>query len=250
MNTLTGIEAERVNQILKHTIEQLQIHSYVPLSWDDDIVVDIKCNPVLSSLEKLWMCEEQLKDIDAGMGVAAGGKDIHLIKQMHRGVRTTCRNFLADRPSLQVLMTRPELQSEDFTKFIRYLNEARAQTLHKLTTTVEDEAANRTLLHDLTEKERQYEESRDVLQTKLNELREEKETVTRGLDNTIRKLQNELHDITQVSIYAVGNWLITFDCLLLFFLTGYEIQIRTLTLKLILFMLTLLLLLVRNYTAQ
>lgn len=200
MNTLTGIEAERVNQILKHTIERLQILSYVPLGWDDDIVVDIKCHPVLSSLEKLWMCEEQLKDIDSGMGVAAGGKDIHLVKQMHRLVRTSCRNFLADRASLQVIMARPELQSEDFTKFIKYLNELRAQVLQRLTTTVEDEAANRTLLHDLTEKERQYEESRDVLQTKLNELRDEKELVTRGLDNTIRKLQNELHDITQVRL--------------------------------------------------
>jgi hypothetical protein len=199
MNTLTGIEAERVNQILRHTIERLQILSYVPLSWDDEVVVDVKCHPVLSSLEKLWMCEEQLKDIDSGgVGAATGVKDIHLIKQMHWLVRTTCRNFLADRASLQVIMSRPELQSEDFTKFIKYLNELRSQVLQRLTTTVEDEAANRALLHDLTEKERQYEESRDVLQTKLNELRDEKETVTRGLDNTIRKLQNELHDITQV----------------------------------------------------
>jgi hypothetical protein len=107
MNTLTGIEAERVNQILKHTIERLQILSYVPLSWDDDTVVDIKCQPVLNSLEKLWMCEEQLKDIDSGNGGAgvSGGKDIHLIKQMHRCVRATCRNFLADRASLQVIHT-------------------------------------------------------------------------------------------------------------------------------------------------
>ena len=41
-------------------------------------------------------------------------------------------------------------------KFIKYLNELRSQVLQRLTTTVEDEAANRTLLHDLTEKERQY----------------------------------------------------------------------------------------------
>lgn len=198
MNTLTGIEAERVNQILKHAVERLQILSYVPTTWDDDTIVEIKCQPVLTSLEKLWMSEEQLKDIDSSMGAATGGKDILLIKQMHRACRATCRNFLADRASLQVLMGRPELQSEDFTKFIKYLNETRSQVLQRLNTTVEDEAANRTLLHDLTEKERLYEESRVVLQTKLNELRDEKEQVTQGLDATIRKLQNELHDITQV----------------------------------------------------
>lgn len=199
MNTLTGIEAERVNQILKHAIERLQILSYIPTSWDDDIVVDIKCQPVLSSLEKLWIAEEQLKDMDNSLAAATGGKDILLIKQTHRACRATCRNFLADRASLQTVMGRPELQSEDFTKFIKYLNELKAQVLQRLTTTVEDEAANRALLHELTEKERLYEESRDVLQGKLSELREEKEQVSQGLDNTIRKLENEVKEITQVN---------------------------------------------------
>lgn len=205
MNTLTGIEAERVNQILKHAIERLQILSFVPTTWDDDIVVDITCQPVLNSLEKLWMSEEQLKEMDESMELNNGGKDIILIKSVHRACKVACRNFLADRQSLQVIMGRPELQSEDFSKFIRYLNEARSQVLQKLTTTVEDEAANRITLHDLTEKERLYEESRDVLQAKLNDVREEKEQVTRGLDNTIRKLQNELHDITQHNNIELDN---------------------------------------------
>lgn len=195
MNTLTGIEAERVNQILKHAVERLQILAYIPTAWDDDLIVDIKCQPVLNSLERLWMSEEQLKDVDL---TAGGGKDIALVKQNHRSARAACRNFLADRASLQVIMERPELQSEDFSKFIRYLTELRSQVLSKLTTTVEDEAANRIMLHDLTERERHYEESRDVLLTKLNELREEKEQVSHGLDNTLRKLQAELNEITQV----------------------------------------------------
>jgi hypothetical protein len=204
MNTLTAIEAERVNQIMKHAIDRLQILSYIPTSWDDDIVVDIKSQPVLNSLERLWMCEEQLKELDANMGgMGEGGalKDINILKQLHRICRGSCRNFIADRDSLQVLMGRPELQSEDFSKFIRYLNELRSQVMQKLTTTVEDEAANRTLLHDLTERERHYEESRDVLQNKLNELRSERENVSAGLDQTLRKLQHELHEITQVSYF-------------------------------------------------
>ena len=198
MNTLTAIEAERVNQILKHVSDRLQIFSYIPVSWDDDVVVDIKCQPVLNSLEKLWMCEEQLKDIDMSMG-ANGAKDITILKQTHRICRATCRNFIADRTSLQTIMSRPELQSDDFSKFIRYLNELRAQIMQKLTTTVEDEAANRSLLHDLTERERHYEDSREILQTKLNELRTEREQVCTSLDQTLRKLQHELQDIKQVS---------------------------------------------------
>lgn len=197
MNTLTGIEAERVNQILKHAVERLQILSYIPTTWDDDVVVDITCQPVLNSLEKLWMAEEQVRETQESMDAANGGKDIVLIKSMHRACKVACRNLLADRASLQVLMGRPELQVDDFVKFIKYLNEARSQVLTKLTTTVEDELNNRNVLQDLTEKERQYEESRDVLQAKLNDVKEEKEQVTKGLDHTIKKLQNELHDITQ-----------------------------------------------------
>lgn len=150
MNTLTGIEAERVNQILKHAIDRLQILSFIPTSWDDDTVVDIKCTPVLTSLEKLWMCEEQLKDIDMSMG-ATGVKDIAIFKQAHRACRATCRNFIADKASLVTVMSRPETQSEDFGKFLKYLNELRSQVMTKLSTTVEDEASNRNLLHELTE---------------------------------------------------------------------------------------------------
>ena len=81
--------------------------------------------------------------------------------------------------------------------FDRYLSELKSQVLQRLTTTVEDEAANRATLHELTEREQHYEESRSVLQAKLNELRAEKEQVSLGLDLTLRKLQAELADITQ-----------------------------------------------------
>lgn len=120
-----------------------------------------------------------------------------IIKQMHRATRAACRNLTADRESLQVIMTRPESQCEDFIKFIKYLSELKSQVLQRLTTTVEDEAANRATLHELTEREQHYEESRNVLQAKLNELRTEKEQVSLGLDQTLRKLQAELADITQ-----------------------------------------------------
>ncbi len=105
---------------------------------------------------------------------------------------------MADRDSLQILMNRPEVQSEEFTKFIHYLIELKEHMYSRLTTTVEDEAANRNILHDLTEKERHLEESKDALQSKLDEVREEKERVIFGLDQTMRKLQLELQDITQV----------------------------------------------------
>jgi hypothetical protein len=72
-------------------------------------------------------------------------------------------------------------------------------------TTVEDEAANRHLLHELTERERHLEESRETLQKKLDEVKDEKERVTFGLDQSIRKLQLEIQDITQRNRFDIDT---------------------------------------------
>lgn len=215
MNTLTGIEADRVNQILKHACEQLHVLSFVPQTWDEDLIGRLSCQPVVNSLGKTWMAEEQLKALgDEGPGDIGGGKDIQLIKSAHRSNRATCRNLLADRESLQILMeNRPvpeskgdvevegaggdsnEATSEEYHRCLKYLMELNSQIHARMITTVEDEAANRTLLHDLTERERLMEETRDALQAKLNEVRMEKEHVTFSLDQTTRKTQVELQDI-------------------------------------------------------
>jgi len=199
MNTLTGIEADRVSMILRHALDRLQLLSYVPTSWDDEMFAEINCTPVLNSLERQWVAEDQLRSIyEGGNGAEGGGKEISAIKQAHKATRATCRNLLADRATLQVIMSRPEHQSTtDFSKFIRYLHELKDQINTRLTTTVEDEAANRTTLHDLTEKERKMEESRDALQAKLTEVRDEKERVSFTQNQTLRKLQHELQDISQ-----------------------------------------------------
>lgn len=194
---MTGIEAERVSQILRHATDRLQILSHIPNTYDDVAVAEISSPAILGSLERMWTAEEQLKDIGELAGSTEGGKEISILKHAHRATRSACRNLLADRDSLQVLMGRPETQSEEFAKFIRYMIELKSHVYTRLTTTVEDEGANRTILHDLTERERHLEESKDALQAKLNEVREEKEHVIFDLDQTLRKLQYELQDITQ-----------------------------------------------------
>jgi predicted transcriptional regulator len=108
---------------------------------------------------------------------------------MHKYTRNLCRNLNIDKSTLQRIITRPEVQSDAFSKFIKYLNELKSQVQQRLMTTVEDEAANRTMLHELTERERKAEESQEALQTKLAEVREEKDHVTFSLDQILRKLQ-------------------------------------------------------------
>ena len=48
MNTLTGIEAERVSQIMRHAIDRLHILSYVPTQWDDELATGIDLNWIWS----------------------------------------------------------------------------------------------------------------------------------------------------------------------------------------------------------
>ena len=211
MNTLTAIEAERVVQILRFASDRLTILSYVPPLYDEDISAEIQkvCEPISVCLEKLWQLEENFLALTDGMGPNdLGAAEIALLKQMHKTTRTLCRNFSIDITTpqrnfnidrapapLQILMGRPELKSDVFSKFIRYLNELKNNIQVRLTTTVEDEASNRHMLHDLTERERHAEESKEALQTKLHEVREEKDRVTFELDQILRKLQIELQVI-------------------------------------------------------
>lgn len=196
MNTLTGIEAERVNQIMKHVIDRIQIMSYVPLEWDDDLFPRLP-TVVATPLEKQWLGEEQLRAIGEAGGADVGGKDISILKSCHRNTRAICRSLQTNRAILQELMQMPEVRSDNVVKFIKYINELRSQAQARMTTTVEDEAAHRTLLHDLTEKERHLQDHRDALQKKLNEVCDEKEKVTFSLDASLRKLQLEIQEITQ-----------------------------------------------------
>ena len=205
MNTLAGIEAERVVQILKHVSDRLHLLSYVPTQYNEEISREMTNSSTKETLERQWAAEEQLRNLNDGAFSDAGGRDISVIKQAHRSIRATSRQLLIDRESLQILMNLPQSHSEALTKFIRYLNDLSSYIHSRLTTTVEDEAANRTILQELTERERHAEESRDALQSKLAEVCEEKEHVTFGLDQTLRKLQVELLDLTSSNKIEVDS---------------------------------------------
>jgi hypothetical protein len=203
MNTLTGIEAERVGSILKFAGERLQLLSYVPPEWDDALAAELEQKPnhkvVTQSLQRQWELEETFLSIRDSMSAAV----ISLQKQVHRGARALCRNLSADREALSYLMDHsngPHLggnEREEVKKFIRYLADLNSHAMSSMMTTVEDEASNRHALHELTERERQAEESKENLQGKLTELREEKDRTTYSLDQTLRRLRLELDDLTK-----------------------------------------------------
>lgn len=196
MNTVTAIEAERVVQIISNSIDRLQLLAHVPNVTDTSLIAEIDCPTVLYAIQRQFQAEDYLVGETREDAVDVATRDIAKMKKMHRAIRATCRNMQSERTALEFL-NRPETQNDEFIKFVKYLEELRGQVYSRMTTTVEDESANRSLLYDLTERERQAEESRDAIQNKLAEVKEEKDRVTYGLDRTLRKLQFELHDLTQ-----------------------------------------------------
>ena len=82
MNTLTSIEAERVLQILRHAVDRLHLLKYVPTSWDNELCKEIKCAPVVGSIERLWDSEDQLLAVLEHISPEIGGRDISLTKQV------------------------------------------------------------------------------------------------------------------------------------------------------------------------
>lgn len=227
MNTLTGIEAERVVQILKHVSDRLQLLCYVPNTPDESLLDELDNTATIECLQRQWDAEEQLKNLNESAFSDLGGRDIAVIKASHRAVRALTRQLLVDPQSVEVLMNRksaeerknlpslskfvgklppigqepqqlsvgPESEASALSNFITYLNDLCFFVHKRLITTVEDEAANRTILQDLTERERDAEEKKVALDSKLKETTEQKAAETFGLDSTLKKLELELQDL-------------------------------------------------------
>lgn len=197
MNTVTAIEAERVAQIINNTVDRLRLLSLVPHTVDIETLADIEAPAVLYAIQRQFQAEDYLASEVRDSSLDIAGRDIAKMKKMHRAIRATCRIMQAERGSLTALQSRPEVQNEDFLKFIRYLEELRGQVNGRMTTTVEAESTGRTLLYDLAERERQAEDSREAIQNKLAEVKEEKDRVLDALNKSFKRLQLELHDLTQ-----------------------------------------------------
>jgi hypothetical protein len=125
-------------------------------------------------MRRQWYLEEQLRKVSAtptNVSSETGGVvDMALTNQLRNNTRVLCRLLKADGEAMRCLNTAAvstSLQARPTTLLLKYLNDLRVNVQRKLSVTVEDEAASRNLLHDVTEKERAAEESRDALQHQL-----------------------------------------------------------------------------------
>jgi hypothetical protein len=90
MNTLTGIEAERVDQILQHALKRLELLTYIPLQDDEAFLKQLSCVPIRATLDRLWADENEAALCDAS-AIGGGGGNPLVLKKVHRTVRACCR---------------------------------------------------------------------------------------------------------------------------------------------------------------
>lgn len=208
MNTLTGIEAERVNQILKHGIYRMNILSNVPIVKDDEFLLSSHRDVVRKSLERLWSLESEVKDeLESSFQYT----DFEMIKQLHAASKSVVRNISEDTEYFNYINSKRSISegigeapdNNSVQDLIKMLDKLRERVLIRITSTVENETQNRIQYRELVERERKFQDMKTILMKKLDEVLQEKEKVTLDLDTHIRKLQLEIQQLTQLSSMSI-----------------------------------------------
>ena len=169
MKTLTKIEAERVLQIFNNSEERLSILSHIPGYYTNEYIVDFQSSTLMSSLQRLWDCEESLGKIETTSALF-DSKDISLLRNTHKCTKNVCKNLLNSLNDKNKILDKPNYVSEEFHEFKTIFHELANQTFTKLNTTVEDEEINKNILHELGDKTRLLEETKKILDSKIIEM--------------------------------------------------------------------------------
>jgi len=207
MNKLSAVEAERVISILDEAIFKMNILSKISVDVDGGLMNRMNLGgyeEVCQALSQQWKVENdhRLSSTSRSTNDLSATNDIEVANRITSSTRRLCRE-IAGSPGASDLIfgshrrsvpPPPEVQS-----FVTYISQLKDIMYRKLSTTVEEETLNRNLLYDLTERERQMSENRDVLREQLESERGEKEKVTLSLEQTIRKLETELNNSTQAN---------------------------------------------------
>lgn len=202
MNVLTKVEAEKVLNILRDTTDQLEIISHIPSATTPEYLNDIDpTESIVSALEKLWICEEGLSQIET-TSVMFDSKDIALLRNTHKSVRSVCNSVIANNHQRTITL-KPIFASEEFLEFLSIFDDLKMQTFNKLNTTVEDEEKSVNTMHELGDKIRLLEETKRILDSKLKELNYQRQRQCQDLDDTKNKLVIELKELSEVRVHCL-----------------------------------------------
>ena len=206
MQRLTRIEAEKVQQIIKAASEKLEILAHVPTplnnNQNDDILNDIESssNSLALSLEKLRRFEEELSKIETTSALF-DSKDISLLRNTHKSVRSVCRHGITDRVAI---IDKPISASPEYLELLAGFNELTNQLSIRYNLTVEDEENDRNLTLELADKCRLLEETRRILESKIKEMEFQRGRQLSDFEETNTKLEKELKDLSEVRLVVRG----------------------------------------------
>ncbi|CAM9609009.1 unnamed protein product [Ectocarpus sp. 12 AP-2014] len=129
------------------------------------------------------------------------------LEQIYQSTRTWCRTLRRCPNAMEVLISFASKNSrpQSGILFNQYLSDLTGIMYRRLSTTVEEETANKNLLHDLTECEKLAEDERDALHQTLHATRTEKEREVSALGATIKKRREELQEVTHTNAVEMDS---------------------------------------------
>ena len=173
MHKLTSLEAQRVTSVLSDTIDKLQTLSYVPvdpsgleLDSHTSALQEAGCNQVKTCMQSLWAMEEnERRSKESSFG--GGDNSFEFREQMYNSTKALCRILRKTPIAMDILMERGGNGSDMTVEFCRLLQDLVGITFRRISTTVEEEAANSQTLKDLRDKEKSLEKERMDLHQNL-----------------------------------------------------------------------------------
>ncbi|CAM9844625.1 unnamed protein product, partial [Phaeothamnion confervicola] len=218
MHKLTEMEAQRVMAVMEDALDKLEHISFVPAAPSSDVLDALAdeqgTRPVWTCVQAQWHAEQSAAQAGAlgpsrwhamphsGIdgGADPGRRGDHL-DEVGQATRALCRSLRRHPRGAEVLrglsLKRP--RSPRVLALNGYVEELSAMAFRRLSTTVEEEAASRNLLRDLTERERLAEDERDMLTARLAATRADKDRESGALQALLAKAGAELREVTQAN---------------------------------------------------
>lgn len=183
--------------VLGETLDRLNYLSYVPSQPAWMIIEELQesgSSDISGMLQKQWQLEEGNQVVDD----VRGDKKPDFEKQVHASTRTLCRALRSKTNAVETLVhSSTQERSPAFLACVKALSELTKVTFDKLSTTVEDETSQKTILRDVSDREKNAEEERSTLQGALDMERKDKERNCAQLEKKLQKLKNELREISE-----------------------------------------------------
>ncbi|KAJ8600908.1 hypothetical protein CTAYLR_005048 [Chrysophaeum taylorii] len=196
------MEAQRVIAVLEDTVNRLSDLTLVPTKADPELLEEIATlgdSSLTSAMKEQWELEERYEMAKKSAALDMGQSPEEVKEQLMKSTRALCRQLSKNEAAMEILKRRGTKPSEQLANFQACLSELTAITFRKLSTTVEEEQANKRMLHELTEKERRASEEAAALQQTLEQQRAERDREVSAQEQMLAKLRAELDEVTRTN---------------------------------------------------